>query len=139
MKSRPRLPQALWPVLAIGVLTLALGACGGSSSNSSSAATSAAGGGPGKTIDVTLKDFSITLAGGDSLAAGTYSFAASNQGPSAHNLTISGPGVSNQATPTFGPGQSETLTVTLRKGSYQFYCSVPGHKEAGMLDTITVS
>jgi uncharacterized cupredoxin-like copper-binding protein len=35
-------------------------------------------------------------------------------------------------------GGSQTLTVTLQKGSYQFSCSVPGHKQAGMLDTITV-
>jgi uncharacterized cupredoxin-like copper-binding protein len=139
MKSIRRLPRALSLLLATGLLALALSACGGSSSSPSSAATSAAGGGgSGKTVDVTLKDFSITLAGGDSLAAGTYTFDVSNQGPSAHNLTISGPGVSNQATPTFGPGASQMLTVTLRKGSYQFYCSVPGHKQAGMLDTVTV-
>jgi uncharacterized cupredoxin-like copper-binding protein len=121
------------------MLALALSACGGSSSaSSSSTATSTASGG-GKTVDVTLKDFSITLAGGDSLSPGSYTFDVSNQGPSAHNLTISGPGVANQATPTFASGGSQTLTVTLKNGTYQFYCSVPGHKQAGMLDTVTVA
>jgi plastocyanin len=139
MKSIRRLPHALWLIAALGVLALALSACGGSSSSSSSAATSAAAGGSGKTVDVTLKDFSITLAGGDSLSAGTYTFDVSNQGPSAHNLTISGPGVSNQATPTFASGGSKTLTVTLQKGTYQFFCSVPGHRQLGMLDKVTVA
>jgi plastocyanin len=139
MNSIRRLPYTLWLVAAVGTLGLALSACGGSSSSSSSAATSAASGGSGKTVDVTLMDFSITLAGGDSLAPGTYTFAVSNQGPSSHNLTISGPGVSNQATPTFASGGSETLTVTLQSGKYQFYCSVPSHKQLGMLDTVTVA
>lgn len=139
MNSIRRLPHALSLVAAVGMLALALSACGGSSSSSSSAATSGASGGSGKTVDVTLKDFSITLAGGDSLAPGTYTFDVSNQGPTSHNLTISGPGVSNQATPTFAAGGSETLTVTLQSGKYQFYCSVPSHKQLGMLDTVTVA
>ena len=36
-------------------------------------------------------------------------------------------------------GGSETLTVTLQSGKYQFYCSVPSHKQLGMLDTVTVA
>ena len=42
------------------------------------------------------------------------------------------------ATPTF-QGGSKTLTVTLKAGTYKFYCSVPGHRQAGMLGTLTVS
>jgi len=97
-----------------------------------------ASGGSGTNVDVTLKDFSITLAGGDSLSSGTYTFTVANQGPSAHNLTIEGPGVDNQATPTFGSGETKTLTVTLKDGKYDFFCSVPGHKQAGMNVDVTV-
>jgi uncharacterized cupredoxin-like copper-binding protein len=133
---------------AAAALTLALAACGSSSSASSSTTqTQAAGGGgggstqqatSGKTIAVTEKDFSITIAGGDHIAkAGTYTFVITNKGPSSHNLTIEGPGVSNQATPTSAPG-TQNLTVTLKAGKYDFFCSVPGHKALGMNADVTV-
>jgi uncharacterized cupredoxin-like copper-binding protein len=42
------------------------------------------------------------------------------------------------ATPTFSGG-SKTLTVTLKPGTYTFFCSVPAHAAAGMTGTFTVS
>jgi uncharacterized cupredoxin-like copper-binding protein len=42
------------------------------------------------------------------------------------------------ATPTFAGG-SKTLTLKLRPGKYTFYCSVPGHRQAGMEGTLNVS
>ncbi|MFN8518604.1 MAG: PQQ-binding-like beta-propeller repeat protein [Chloroflexota bacterium] len=36
------------------------------------------------------------------------------------------------------PGQTGTAVVNLPPGTYQFWCSVPGHKDAGMTGTITV-
>ena len=135
--------RSLRVAAAAAALTLALAACGsGSSSSTPSAATAAAGGGgggttstpvamSGKKIDVTEKDFSITVAGGSTVKPGTYTFVVVNKGPSSHNLTINGPGVANQATPTSGPGKT-TLTVTLKKGTYALFCSVPGHKALGM-------
>jgi uncharacterized cupredoxin-like copper-binding protein len=41
------------------------------------------------------------------------------------------------ATPTF-QGGSKTLTVSLTPGTYKFYCSVPGHRQAGMEGTLVV-
>lgn len=132
---------------AAAALTLVLAACGsGSSASTPSTTTQAAGGGgststpaavTGKKIDVTLKDFSITVAGGSTVKAGTYTFVVTNQGPSSHNLTINGPGVSDQATPTFGPG-TKNLTVTLKNGTYDLFCSVPGHRALGMDTKLTV-
>jgi len=135
---------------AAAALTLALAACGsGSSSSTPSTSTAAAGGGgggsststpvaaSGKKIDVTEKDFSITVAGGSTVKPGTYTFVVTNKGPSSHNLTINGPGVANAATPTFAPG-TKTLTVTLKKGTYDLFCSVPGHRALGMDTKLTV-
>ena len=36
------------------------------------------------------------------------------------------------------PGQSGTAVVNLAPGTYQYWCSIPGHKDAGMVGTITV-
>jgi uncharacterized cupredoxin-like copper-binding protein len=36
-------------------------------------------------------------------------------------------------------GQSAQLKVTLQKGTYDLYCSVPGHKQAGMDVKVTVA
>ena len=36
-------------------------------------------------------------------------------------------------------GSSAKLTVTLQSGTYDFYCSIPGHKAAGMDQKVTVS
>jgi plastocyanin len=136
---------------ALAALSLALAACGGgSSSNSTTTTTNAStpaaqtgggstGGGSssGTAVNVTLADFSISIAGGTSLNPGTYTFNVSNSGPTAHNLTIEGPGVNEPATPTFTSG-TQKLTVTLTQGKYEFFCSVPGHKEAGMDVDVTV-
>ena len=128
---------------AAAALTLALAACGSaSSSGTASGPTAAAGGGgggststpvvvSGKKIDVTEKDFSITVAGGSTVKPGTYTFVVVNKGPSSHDLAINGPGVADKATPISGPG-TQTLTVTLKKGTYDLFCSVPGHKALGM-------
>jgi plastocyanin len=128
---------------ALAALTLSLAACGGGSSTSNSTPATPAGGSSnisgatGTSVDVTLADFSIDISGGTKLSSGTYTFNVTNNGPTGHNLTIEGPGVDSQATPTFTSG-TQQLTVTLKNGTYEFFCSVPGHKEAGMDVKVTV-
>ena len=37
------------------------------------------------------------------------------------------------------PGKVAKLTVTLKKGTYTFFCPIPGHEAAGMKGTLVVS
>jgi uncharacterized cupredoxin-like copper-binding protein len=71
---------------------------------------------------------------------GTYKFTAVDKGHLQHDLVIDGPGVNMAKTAgLLSPGQSASVTVTLRKGSYDIFCGVPGHKAEGMNVNITVS
>ena len=36
-------------------------------------------------------------------------------------------------------GGTSKVTADLKPGKYEFYCSVPGHEQAGMKGTLTVS
>ena len=96
------------------------------------------GGGGAKTVDVSEKEFSIALAGGNSLDAGSYSFAVANQGKIQHDLAIEGNGVKETKTPLIDAGKSANLSVELKPGKYTFFCTVPGHEQSGMKVSVTV-
>ena len=55
-----------------------------------------------------------------------------------HGIAVEGNGVDSDG-PTVAPGNVSSVTVTLKKGTYTFYCPVPGHLQAGMKGTLTVS
>ena len=70
--------------------------------------------------------------------AGNVSIAFTNTSPLSHNVTIeSSAGKIIGATPTF-QGGSKSLSLALKPGTYKFFCSVPGHRQAGMEGTLTV-
>ncbi|HKI93443.1 MAG TPA: plastocyanin/azurin family copper-binding protein [Gaiellaceae bacterium] len=97
---------------------------------------------PQATFQVQEKEFSITLpsAAAQTLKPGTYAFVVHNVGTVAHDLKVTGPGVPATAqTALIQPGNQATLTVTLAAGSYTLYCTVPGHRAAGMVTTLTVA
>lgn len=126
----------------MAVAALLLSGCGGgdssSSGGSSPSETTSSSAPQGTPVTAVEKEFSITLSP-STFSPGTYTFNVENQGSFAHNLTINGPGVDTQATPTIEGGQTGELTVTLQKGSYELWCSVDSHKEQGMDITIDVS
>ena len=70
--------------------------------------------------------------------AGKVTITMANMSPLPHNLTIAQGSKVLGATPTFRGG-SKTLSLSLKPGTYTFYCSVPGHRQAGMEGTLTVS
>jgi plastocyanin len=70
--------------------------------------------------------------------AGKVSIDFTNMAPEEHNVTVeSSSGEKEGATPTF-QGGSKTLSLNLKPGTYKFFCSVPGHRMAGMEGTLTV-
>jgi uncharacterized cupredoxin-like copper-binding protein len=91
-----------------------------------------------KSVSVSESEWKVSLPS-TTLTAGKYTFDLTNKGHIPHDLTINGPGVSNEKTPAIDPGKTAKLSVQLKSGTYDFYCSVPGHKAAGMDVKVTVS
>lgn len=82
-------------------------------------------------------EFKIALQPG-SLSAGRVTFDVKNDGKIPHDLVVKGNGLEAK-TPLLDAGESKTLAVDLKPGTYDLYCSVPGHKQAGMDLKLTVS
>jgi uncharacterized cupredoxin-like copper-binding protein len=62
----------------------------------------------------------------------------SNPSSLPHGIAVEGHGVDKDGK-TVREGGTSTVTVTLKKGKYTFYCPVPGHRAGGMKGTITVT
>jgi plastocyanin len=76
------------------------------------------------------------------LAAGAATVECRNVGSIPHNLVFeTGVGAPEAGNPsvTQGPGESVTYRLELESGSYAFYCSVAGHREAGMEAVLNVT
>ena len=57
-----------------------------------------------------------------------------NDGAAPHNFSIDELGISvDQA-----PGTTEQVVINAPAGTYEYYCNVPGHREAGMVGTLVV-
>jgi plastocyanin len=73
-----------------------------------------------------------------SAKAGSVKITFTNTSPLEHNVTIAQGASVLGSTPTFA-GATKALSLTLKPGKYTFYCSVPGHRQAGMEGTLSVS
>lgn len=58
-----------------------------------------------------------------------------NYGILQHNFVIDELGI---ASPLYNGGESGSVTINAPAGTYQYYCSVPGHAELGMVGTLQV-
>lgn len=69
-----------------------------------------------------------------SVPAGKVTFVMGNEGTVVHNFDI----VGVKEGPFLVPGQSALMTVTMKKGSYTYVCSVKDHAFEGMQGTLVV-
>lgn len=60
-----------------------------------------------------------------------------NTGSAEHDIAISGRGVSKVGEDA-QPGTGTAVSATLRAGTYTYFCTVPGHRAAGMKGTLRV-
>ncbi|KAB1147167.1 hypothetical protein F7R91_12670 [Streptomyces luteolifulvus] len=122
---------------------LVLAACSSGSGNggggqpAGSASSGAGKAGSGTRVTVTETEYALKLSR-SSFTPGTYTFVSDNAGRTTHALSIDGPGVEDARTRNIQGGQEATLTVTLKKGEYDLYCPVDGHKQLGMEEHIQV-
>jgi uncharacterized cupredoxin-like copper-binding protein len=71
-----------------------------------------------------------------SIAADTdVTITVTNAGALQHDFVIEG---TDYATELLNGGDTAELVVNLPAGEYVYFCSVPGHREAGMQGTLTV-
>ena len=112
-------------------------ACGATVAATVVAAAPASASTSATTIKATETDFHIALSK-SSFKTGKYVFDAVNKGHTTHALMITGPGIKMAMTKDIQPGQSATLAVTLKKGTYDVFCPIPGHKALGMNVNIDV-
>ena len=130
-------------LLVVAVVGITAG-CGGDDDEEAAApaetATETEGAAAGQRVGMTEFAFEpkdLTVRQGETITAETT-------GGTVHNLTIEeGPDPekpSNElaATPDVQPGDSAQLTVDLEPGEYALVCTVPGHREQGMIGTIKV-
>jgi plastocyanin len=143
--------------VALVLAALLLVACGGSSSSSSSESTPAettettesSGGGGGEaeggstgsasTLDIEAASSGLAFAEKSASAkAGEVTVDFTNPQPIPHDVAIedsSGKVITQTEELTEG---SDSATANLKPGTYTFFCTVPGHREAGMEGTLTV-
>jgi len=159
----PAASRRRWRIasLALVAAALAVAGCGGSKGTSSSASSatsttpaspttsspqSASGAesqpsnGSGGALSLSANSEGQLAYNTKSLSAkaGKVSIDFANSSPIAHNVTVeSSSGSVVGSTPTF-QGASKTLSLSLKPGTYKFFCSVPGHRQAGMEGTLVV-
>ncbi len=71
-----------------------------------------------------------------SVAAGEVTIELASQPATPHTFTIEELG--DREVVRADGGQTASGTIELEPGTYTFYCSIPGHRPAGMEGTLTV-
>jgi uncharacterized cupredoxin-like copper-binding protein len=135
-------------LIALALATAVFAGCGGDDNEESAATPTAtaestqepASSGGGETLAFSApEDGSLKFdQGGDVTAkAGKVTVKFTNPSSVPHAVEIEGNGVEKN-TETVTGGEAPPVEVDLKPGTYEFYCPVGGHREAGMEGTLTV-
>ncbi len=65
-------------------------------------------------------------------------FRVTNNGTLEHNFEIAGDGINNFFDTNLKPGDTRTMVVDLKPGTYRVWCPVNGHAQLGMDMQLTV-
>lgn len=95
----------------------------------------AAAGGSAETVQVTAIDIAFEEKELSIPADTDVTFEISNEGMLQHDFAIEDTDYHSEM---LNGGMSTELVVNLPAGTYVYYCSVAGHREAGMQGTLTV-
>jgi uncharacterized cupredoxin-like copper-binding protein len=87
-------------------------------------------------VKVKLTEYKIEMPA--SVSAGATMFKVTNTGKETHGFEIEGNGIEKALKPTLKKGESGSLKVDLKPGTYKVYCPVDGHKMRGMSLDLTV-
>lgn len=68
------------------------------------------------------------------IKAGPVTFILPNEGAAEHDFSIDALGIQVN----MPAGTTQTLEADIPAGTYDFYCNIPGHKDAGMVGTLVV-
>lgn len=93
------------------------------------------GGDPAAKVEFVAEDIKFTSAP-STVPAGMVTFELVNDGGAPHDVTIEEKG--DETVVKADGGKSDTGEVELEPGEYTYFCSVPGHRSAGMEGTFTV-
>lgn len=119
----------------LGMAAAVIGACGGGSEDEKSeAGGTEAPAGP--KIDVVGKEFSYDPPKLGLKAGEGSTIVLRNTGSIEHDITVDG--TKFKLTVPGNNAREKVLKVD-KPGTYQFYCSLPGHKSAGMRGELTVT
>jgi uncharacterized cupredoxin-like copper-binding protein len=138
-------------IAAAALVVVGLAACGGGGNDNSTTAAStppattpagggAGGGGGASTVDISTPSGS-TLAFDQKTAsakAGSVTINFDNMQPLQHDVKVEDSSGKELGGTDLVSSGTATATVDLQPGTYTFFCSVPGHREAGMEGTLTV-
>ena len=87
-------------------------------------------------VEVKLTEYKIEMPA--SVSAGATTFKVTNTGEETHGFEIEGNGIEIALKPRLKKGESGSLQVDLKPGTYKVYCPVLGHKRRGMSLDLTV-
>lgn len=131
MKIDPR--TILSAAMAVAVMA-ALTSCGGGGATASSAPAASDADAAEADVTVTATEFMFDPDTLDIEAGTETTIELVNSGGVEHDFTID-----DHAMTHAGVGETARGTIEpLEPGTYEFYCSIPGHREAGMVGELTV-